>query len=210
MQEGAEAVHSVNPDVLVILSGLNYDTDLSFIGNRPANLTFTGKLVFEVHWYGFSDGQAWVTGNPNQVCGRVVKNMMRTSGFLVDQGYPLFVSEFGVDQRGTNVNDNRYLNCFLGVAAELDLDWALWTLGGSYYLREGVVGLNEYYGILDWNWCEISNSSFLERISALQSPFQGKQTLFSSYSSYSVFKPVIYFFHNGMQGQAYQKPNYIK
>ncbi|KAK6242182.1 Glycoside hydrolase [Theobroma cacao] len=173
MQKGAEAVHSANPDVLVILSGLNYDKDLSFIRNRQANLTFTGKLVFEVHWYGFTDGQTWVTGNPNQVCGRVANDMMRTSGFLVDQGYPLFVSEFGVDQRGTNVNDNRYLNCFLGVAAELDLDWALWTLVGSYYLREGVVGLNEYYGILNWNWCEIRNSSFLERISALQSPFRG-------------------------------------
>ncbi|XP_017971424.1 PREDICTED: uncharacterized protein LOC18609612 [Theobroma cacao] len=173
MQKGAEAVHSANPDVLVILSGLNYDKDLSFIRNRPANLTFTGKLVFEVHWYGFTDGQTWVTGNPNQVCGRVANDMMRTSGFLVDQGYPLFVSEFGVDQRGTNVNDNRYLNCFLGVAAELDLDWALWTLVGSYYLREGVIGLNEYYGILNWNWCEIRNSSFLERISALQSPFRG-------------------------------------
>ncbi|XVE85191.1 hypothetical protein DITRI_Ditri17bG0072000 [Diplodiscus trichospermus] len=173
MQKGAEAVHSANPDVLVILSGLSYDTDLSFIQNQPANLTFSGKLVFEVHWYGFTDGDAWIAGNPNQVCGRIAGHMMRRSGFLLDQGYPLFVSEFGVDQRGTNVNDNRYLNCFLGVAAELDLDWALWTVVGSYYLRQGVIGLNEYYGILDWNWMEMRNSSFLEKISALQSPFRG-------------------------------------
>ncbi|KDP26669.1 hypothetical protein JCGZ_17827 [Jatropha curcas] len=173
MEKGAEAVHSANPDVLVILSGLNYDKDLSFLRNRPVNLTFTGKLVFEVHWYGFSDGQAWKNGNPNQVCGRVTSNMMRMSGYLLDQGWPLFVSEFGIDQRGTNVNDNRYLGCFLGWAAELDLDWALWTLVGSYYLREGVLGLNEYYGVLNWNWCDIRNSSFLQQISALQSPFQG-------------------------------------
>ncbi|GMI87737.1 hypothetical protein like AT1G13130 [Hibiscus trionum] len=173
MQKGAEAVHSANPDVLVILSGLSYDRDLSFIRNRPVKLTFSGKLVFEAHWYGFSDGQAWVTGNPNQVCGRVARDMVRTSGYLVDQGYPLFISEFGIDERGTNVNDNRYLNCFLSVAAELDLDWALWTLVGSYYLREGVIGLNEYYGIMDYNWCEIRNSSFLQRISALQPPFRG-------------------------------------
>ncbi|KAK8522530.1 hypothetical protein V6N13_115497 [Hibiscus sabdariffa] len=173
MQKGAEAVHSANPDVLVILSGLSYDRDLSFIQNRPVNLTFSEKLVFEAHWYGFSDGQAWVTGNPNQVCGRVARDMMRTSGYLVDQGYPLFISEFGIDERGTNVNDNRYLNCFLGVAAELDLDWALWTLVGSYYLREGVIGLNEYYGTMDYNWCQTRNSSFLQRISALQSSFRG-------------------------------------
>nr|QST87267.1 endoglucanase 5 [Abelmoschus esculentus] len=183
MQKGAEAVHSANPDVLVILSGLSYDRDLSFIRNRPVNLTFSGKLVFEAHWYGFSDGQAWVTGNPNQVCGRVARDMVRTSGYLVDQGYPLFISEFGIDERGTNVNDNRYLNCFLGVAAELDLDWSLWTLVGSYYLREGVIGLNEYYGIMDYNWCEIRNSSFLQRISALQPPFRGKLTCSNLFSS---------------------------
>ncbi|KAK2968634.1 hypothetical protein RJ640_030714 [Escallonia rubra] len=173
MQKGAEAVHSANPDVLVILSGLSYDKDLSFLLTRPVNLTFTGKLVFELHWYGFSDGEAWKTGNPNQVCGQVVNNTMRRGGFLLDQGFPIFVSEFGVDQRGTNVNDNRYFNCFLGWAAELDLEWALWTLAGSYYLREGVVGLEEVYGVFNWNWGETRNSSFLQRISALQYPFQG-------------------------------------
>jgi hypothetical protein len=173
MQKGAEAVHSANPDVIVILSGLNYDKDLSFLRNRPMNLTFSGKIVFEVHWYSFTDGEAWKNGNSNQVCGRVVDNMMRVSGFLLDQGWPLFVSEFGVDQRGTNVNDNRYLGCFLSVAAELDLDWALWTLVGSYYLRQGVIGMNEYYGVLNWNWREVRNSTFLQLISALQSPFRG-------------------------------------
>ena len=173
MQKGAEAVHSANPDVIVILSGLNYDKDLSFLRNRPVNLTFSRKIVFEVHWYGFTDGQAWKNGNPNQVCGRVVDNMMRISGFLLEQGWPLFMSEFGVDQRGTNVNDNRYSGCFLGVAAELDFDWALWTLVGSYYLRQGVVGMNEYYGVLNSNWSETRNSTFLQQISALQSPFRG-------------------------------------
>ncbi|XP_022997703.1 uncharacterized protein LOC111492584 [Cucurbita maxima] len=173
MQRGAEAVHAANPDVLVILSGLSFDKDLSFLKNQPINLTFTAKLVYEVHWYAFSDGSSWQSGNPNQVCGRVVNNLMKMSGFLLEQGMPLFLTEFGVDQRGTNVNDNRYLSCFLSVAAEYDLDWAVWTLVGSYYLREGVVGLNEFYGLLDWNWCNPRNSSFLQRISALQTPFQG-------------------------------------
>lgn len=176
MQRGAEAVHSANPELLVILSGLSFDRDLSFVKTQPVNLTFTGKLVYEVHWYAFSDGSAWESGNSNQVCGRVVNNFMKMSGFLLEQGLlpvPLFVSEFGVDQRGTNVNDNRYLSCFLAVAAEFDLDWAIWTLVGSYYLREGVVGLNEFYGLLDWNWCAVRNSTFIQRISALQSPFQG-------------------------------------
>ncbi|CAL5332866.1 unnamed protein product [Camellia sinensis] len=107
--------------------------------------------------------------------------MMRKAGFVLDQGYPLFMSEFGVDLRGTNDNDNRYLNCFVGVAAELDLDWALWTLAGSYHLRDGVIGLEEFYGVFNWNWCEARNSSFLERISTIQSPFQDKVISFVFY-----------------------------
>ncbi|XP_043706685.1 glycosyl hydrolase 5 family protein-like [Telopea speciosissima] len=175
MQKGAETVHAANPNVLVILSGLNYDKDFTFLLKQPVNLTFTGKLVFEVHWYSFSDGEAWKNGNSNQVCGSVVNNLMRKAGFLLDQGWPLFVSEFGLDQRGTNVNDNRFLNCFFGVSAELDWDWALWTLAGSYYLREGVMGMEETYGLLNYGWSDIRNSSFLQRLSSLQTPFQGPE-----------------------------------
>ncbi|KAE8698937.1 putative Nucleoporin GLE1 [Hibiscus syriacus] len=169
MQKEAEAVHSANPNVLVILSRFDFDRDLSFIKTQPVKLTFSGKLLFEAHWYEFSDGpQTWVTGNPNEVCGRVATYMMKTSGYLVDQGYPLFIGEFGIDQTGANVNGNRYLNCFLGVTDELDLDWALWTLTMRYYVREGVIGLNEYYRVLDYNWCAPRNSSFIQRISILQ------------------------------------------
>ncbi|KAH6809917.1 Cellulase hydrolase family protein [Perilla frutescens var. frutescens] len=173
MQKGAEAVHTVNPNVLVILSGLNYDRDLSFLLKTPVSLSFSNKLVFELHWYGFSDGQVWEDGNLNQVCGKVVGETMKKAGFLLDQGYPLFLSEFGVDMRGINVNDNRYLNCFMGWAAELDLDWALWVLTGSYYLREGIAGYEETYGVYDWNWCGIRNQTILQKISALQYPFRG-------------------------------------
>lgn len=169
---GAEAVHAANPDVLVILSGLNHGNDFTFLLQKPVRLTFTGKLVYEVHLHGFYDGQAWATGNPNQVCGQVVNNVMRKSGFLLDQGYPLFVSEFGVDLKRIKVNE-RYLNCFLGWAAELDLDWALWTLVGSHYSNQVTFGINDYYGIYIWNWCKTRNSSFLQSISALQSPLQG-------------------------------------
>lgn len=166
-------MHSVNPDVLVILSGLSFDNDLSFLSKKQVELSFKGKLVFEVHWYAFSDGQAWANRNPNQVCGSIVPNVMRRAGFLLDQGWPLFLSEFGLDQRGTNTNDNRYLGCMMGVAAELDLDWALWTLPGSYYIRQGVLGFEETYGLLTWDWCKTRNPGLLQRIQAIQPPFQG-------------------------------------
>ncbi|PON74653.1 1,4-alpha-glucan-branching enzyme [Trema orientale] len=172
-ERGAEAVHSANPDILVFLSGLSYDQDLSFLQNRPVRLTFSRKLVFEVQWPALSDGRARESGYSNEACGTVISNVMRTSGFLLEKGFPLFVSEFRVDQRGTNVNDNRYLNCFLALAAELDLDWSLWTLVGSYYYRQGIIGMNEYHGVFNGDWNEIRNPGLLEKISTLQYPFQG-------------------------------------
>ncbi|ESQ32867.1 hypothetical protein EUTSA_v10003934mg [Eutrema salsugineum] len=171
MRKGAEAVHSVNPDILVIVSGLNYDTDLSFLRDRPFEVSFRRKLVFEIHWYGF--WSSWEGDNLNKICGRETENIMKMSGFLLEKGIPLFVSEFGIDQRGNNVNDNRFLSCFMALAADLDLDWALWTLAGSYYVREKTIGSDESFGVLDLNWSSIRNSIILQMISAIQSPFRG-------------------------------------
>lgn len=173
MQQGAEAVHSANKNVLVILSGLSFDSDLSFVRSRPVNLSFTGKLVFELHWYAFSDGNSWAANNPNDICGRVLNRIGNGGGFLLNKGFPLFLSEFGIDERGENVNDDRYFGCLSGWAAENDVDWSLWALTGSYYLRQGVVGMIEYYGVLDSDWISVRNSSFLQQISLLQSPLQG-------------------------------------
>lgn len=178
MAEGAEAVHKTNPDVLVILSGLNFDTDLSFLKNRPLNLTFQRKQVYEAHWYSFSDGgDKWVSGNLNQVCAQVSNNVIGRWGYLLDQGYPLFLSEFGMDLRDTNLNDVRYFHCFMAMAANLDFDWSLWSLVASYYTREGVVGMIEYFGVLDDDWDELRNPVFSNRISVLQSPFTGNITI---------------------------------
>ncbi|KAK3142278.1 hypothetical protein QOZ80_4BG0344520 [Eleusine coracana subsp. coracana] len=173
MQLGAEAVHASNPNVLVILSGLDYDKTLSFLLAKKVGISFTGKLVYEQHWYGFSDGGNWEFQNQNDVCGMVIDSIRTKGLFLLQQGWPLFFSEFGFDMSGTHIGDNRYLTCFLSVAAEMDLDWAIWALQGSYYIREGILAYDESYGLLSWDWCTARNPSFIKRINSLQSPFQG-------------------------------------
>ncbi|RCV34173.1 hypothetical protein SETIT_7G139600v2 [Setaria italica] len=173
MQLGAEAVHAANPNVLVILSGLDFDNTLSFLHSKKPELRFTGKLVFEQHWYGFSDGGHWEILNQNDACRMVVDSIWAKGLFLLQQGWPLFFSEFGFDMSGTHIGDNRYLTCFLSVAAEMDLDWAIWALQGSYYIREGILAYDESYGLLSWDWCTARNPSFIKRINSLQSPFQG-------------------------------------
>ncbi|KAE8804819.1 hypothetical protein D1007_19237 [Hordeum vulgare] len=190
MQQGAEAVHAANPNVLVILSGLDFDNSLSFLSPKQVKLSFTGKLVFEQHWYGFSDGTDWENSNQNDACGEAVESIRTKGLFLLQQGWPLFFSEIGFDMSGTHIADNRYLTCFLSVAAEMDLDWAVWALEGSYYIREGILAYDETYGLLTWDWYTARNPSFIERINSLQSPFQGPG-LSSSHKSYKViFHPL--------------------
>nr|CAD1836383.1 unnamed protein product [Ananas comosus var. bracteatus] len=189
MQKGAEVVHFANPTLLIILSGLDYDKDLSFLHFKQVELSFTGKIVFELHWYGFSDGGDWQNGNPNDVCRMVLDTQMWKAVFLLDKGWPLFLSEFGVDQSGTNIADNHFLSCFISVAAELDFDWALWALQGSYYIREGQLAYDETYGVLSWDWCKARSTDFLQKIAALQSPFQGPGL--SNNSAYNlIFHPL--------------------
>ncbi|XP_042485936.1 glycosyl hydrolase 5 family protein-like [Macadamia integrifolia] len=173
MQKGANAVNAANPNVLVILSGLNSDNDLAFLGGKKPVVSFQDKLVFELHWYSFSDGPAW-TYNSNKACAITTRDKMkRGGGFLLQQGFPLFVSEFGVAQTGVNVGDNKYFSCFFSIAADLDWDWAIWTLGGSYYLREGIVNHGEIYSMLDENYDQPRNLSLKNKItSGLQYIFQ--------------------------------------
>ncbi|KAL0737566.1 hypothetical protein Bca4012_013776 [Brassica carinata] len=172
MQQGAEAVHGANPYVLVILSGFSYDTDLSFVRSRPVNLTFSGKLVFELHRYSFTNTETWSSKNPNDACGETLKIMDDGGGFIL-RDFPVFLSEFGIDLRGGNVNDNRYIGCILGWAAENDVDWSIWALSGSYYIREDVAGMIEYYGVLDSDGISVRNNSFMQRLSLIQSTLQG-------------------------------------
>ncbi|XP_010536239.1 PREDICTED: uncharacterized protein LOC104811274 [Tarenaya hassleriana] len=172
MQQGAEAIHSVNPDVLVIMSGLVFDTDLSFVENRPVNISFAGKLVFELHWFSSSRGIFWAESNANDVCGDFFGEVKSLASFLLDKGFPLFVSEFGIDETTDRVKEDRYIDCLLGWLSENDVDWSIWTLAGSYYLREGSPGADEPFGVLSRDWIYARNP-ILERLPFVQSALRG-------------------------------------
>ncbi|KAG0457925.1 hypothetical protein HPP92_023082 [Vanilla planifolia] len=169
---GCVTIHQTNPDLLVIVSGLSYDNDLSFLRRHPLRLGFSGKLVYEVHSYAFTDGhrQDWALKPLAPLCASMAREFDERAGFLVrgSAGTPLFVSEFGGDQRGINRGDNRFLSCFLTLAAEMDLDWAIWALQGSYYIRKGRIGDEEMFGVLDKDWEEPRNPHFHQRYGLVQ------------------------------------------
>ncbi|KAL3635631.1 hypothetical protein CASFOL_020178 [Castilleja foliolosa] len=82
MEQGANTIHQENPDFLVIISGLSFDTNLNFLKRRPLNLNINNKLVYEAHWYTFGIGK-W-TSQTNKVCkGEYVSIAQRDTKFIL-------------------------------------------------------------------------------------------------------------------------------
>ncbi|XP_057802744.1 glycosyl hydrolase 5 family protein-like [Salvia miltiorrhiza] len=190
MQQGANTIHAQSPDFLVIVSGLNFDNNLGFLKSKPLAVNVRNKLVYEAHWYSFGiPAEKWAA-QTNQLCATVTKWARDNYLFLIagNNSFPLFLSEFGINQRGDDLADNRYISCLLAAVAEADLDWALWALQGSYILREGHVNLEEIYGVLDINWDHPRNPAFLDRLQVIRQINQDFKSKHPTY--YILFHPL--------------------
>lgn len=175
MQQGAALINRINPDLLVIISGLNYDTTLGFLKSKRFGTTIANKLLFEAHWYtvGTSDEQ-W-EAQTNLVCANMLQGAEDSYLFLIrgNNSFPLFLSEWGIDETGASEADNRYMSCFLAALVDNDIEWALWGIHGSYMLREGTVNMYEPNGILDFDWARPKNLSFVKRLQLARQVNQG-------------------------------------
>ena len=184
VSQGADAVHNTNGDLLVIIGGPVSATDLSFLRFDPlpgASSSWAGKTVWEWHNYYWS----WAVASSfcwtfDQIAGERV-------GFLLEQNQaftgPLWLSEFGAEQvlndpgnilgEAEQKLEQAWIPCMVSYLENNDGDWALWSVGGSYYLREGSTNSDESYGLLDPTWTDWRNSTFK---SALGNIFQMTQT----------------------------------
>ncbi|XP_059639248.1 glycosyl hydrolase 5 family protein-like [Cornus florida] len=185
MKEGAEAIHGANPDLLVLVSGLSYDTNLSFVKEKPLDVDLGNKLVYEAHWYSFGDSDDDWKNQPNVMCNTVTDKFQNLSGGFIISGekpYPLFLSEFGADQGFQNEKDNKYITCLMAYVADKDLDWALWTLQGSYLVREGQIDTDETYGMFDSDWQNLRNPDMQVRLQLIKQTIQDPHSKVPEYN----------------------------
>lgn len=182
VKKGAKAIHKANPNILIIISGLNYDIDFTFLKRKHLNLlNIRNKIVYEIHRYAFTEGQAnWFLTQPlNKVCDTIKKEIMDKSGFLLKgkNAAPLFVSEFGADQKGMNPSGNLFMGCLLTFLVDLDLDWAVWALQGNYYTRQGKPGMDEPFGMFNNIWNSLRSPQYHAKLQLIQQKLQGKWSL---------------------------------
>lgn len=159
ISQAAEAVHDINPNILLIANGLTRGTDLSFLSNNTLDTSrFQNKLVYGFHWYESGDFR-----NDSR-CARAQKDVMEKSGFLIEQGAPLMLSEFGMNLNSPNVAENRFIDCVIEYLQQEDLDWSFWALQGSYYLRDDEEDADEAYGLLSPSWQTFRNPNIVARL----------------------------------------------
>jgi endoglucanase len=173
VQEGASAIHSANSNLLVVIGGVNYAIDLSYLYSKPINFASLGlanKAVYEFHSYQWSNGDygdcsAWDTLIGSQ------------AGYLITQGKsytgPLWLSEFGWTQVSTPTAESQYKSCLIAYMQANDADWAVWALQGSYYVRNGQVNSDESYGLLNTNWNGWRNSGWKSSVGSMFTLNQG-------------------------------------
>jgi len=64
---------------------------------------------------------------------------------------PVAMTEFGTAQDETLLNSS-YIECLREFTTENDVSWAVWSLAGSYRLRQGGQGVDDTWALFNFGW----------------------------------------------------------
>lgn len=178
MPRAGRIVHEVNPDVLITIGGLDGGNNLGALRNgRMPIEDWEGKNVWDAHAYDFTVNTPDL-GN----CDVLKAQWGFLFGFVLaentEQRGPLWLSEWGVAMEG-GPNDglsdehHEFLTCLVSYMENNDADWALWSLAGSYYVREGEVDREDNFAAVDKDWNDWRNDKFKGMLGKMWDVSQG-------------------------------------
>ncbi|KAG9248974.1 glycosyl hydrolase family 5 protein/cellulase [Calycina marina] len=141
--QGTQAIHTTNPNSLIILGGVNYATDLSLLHSNPLDRSSLGnKVMWEFHSYTWSNSIA-------MNCPLYTTLMGNTAGYLVTQNQAYTgrsrLSEFGWAQTNLTAAENQNIVYLSTYMVDNDAERAYWDMQGSYYYRGDVVNYDESF-----------------------------------------------------------------
>ncbi|MCO5568340.1 hypothetical protein L7F22_022039 [Adiantum nelumboides] len=171
MQKGAQAVNTQNSDVLLIYQGLSNGEDLHYLTEMPLPKGLRQKAVYEV-LISLKQGEA------NIPCEAIMRQIRKSYGILSDSTVayngPLLVGRIGgLEKSGQSVSekDTCFVPCLTNFASQSGMNMAVWTLQGSYYLRQGVRNDNETCGLFNHQWTAPRKTTLLQNFQAVHVPF---------------------------------------
>ncbi|KAH7382626.1 glycosyl hydrolase family 5 protein-like protein/cellulase [Phaeosphaeria sp. MPI-PUGE-AT-0046c] len=170
MMPVATAVNKANPNILIFLSGLDYDTKLSPVptasdlGNGKkfmlSDFAYKNKLVLELHNY----------QNDATNCGSIESglwdNGFRATGEKAVNKMPVVLTEFGFNN-ADNSYTKTYATCLKKLMPQWRTGWTVWEIGGSYYIRSGTQDYEETWGLLNHDWSGWRNKDAIKQLQAM-------------------------------------------
>ena len=163
----------MNPNLLVIVEGIAFATDLRGPWDRPVVLDVPGRLVYSPHDY------AWF--HPPIVHYDELKTALGNAwGYILTQGQPftapILVGEFGtchtdpacVGGPGATA-EGVWFEGFRRYLVEADIDWIYWPLNGTQARAPGRDGgAADAYGVLGATWSTPSLPQLADVLHQLQ------------------------------------------
>ncbi|CAK7227877.1 hypothetical protein SCUCBS95973_006690 [Sporothrix curviconia] len=163
VRQGADAIHAANPDVLIFLSGLGYDTDLSAVVRGSALSPGTDK--FRVDDFAADGGSSYGASklvlelhnyqNSATSCSSLESGLTNGGFSAMTSGgglqMPVVMTEFGF-MMDTSTYKGVYASCLASFLPRIHAGWTIWVLSGSYYIRSGKQDFDETWGLLNHDW----------------------------------------------------------
>ncbi len=165
MKQGAAAINSKNPNLLIFLSGIDSDATLQPVVEGTALTPGTGtfslddfqgysnKLVLEIHAYEILSPVTNCTLFQSQLATDGFEALNASTTSKAKNAFPVIMTEFGFTEDATTWQDV-YASCLEAYLPAQKAGWMIWALGGSYYIREGTQDSDETWGLLTHDWSD--------------------------------------------------------
>jgi endoglucanase len=113
-------IHSINPNLLIIVEGLDFATNLTLLGRIPVNLKTANKLIYSGHLYSWT----WPVNWSKTSYEEFYATLHEVQTFVREKGIPFWMGEFGTNE------DSVYWKYLIRYLKENNIDWAYWALNG--------------------------------------------------------------------------------
>ncbi|KAI1499096.1 glycoside hydrolase superfamily [Biscogniauxia marginata] len=170
IKQGTSAINSANPDVLIFLSGLDFDTWVTPVVQgtalTPGSETYDAadfpgyadKLVLEIHNY--ENSASSCSSINNNLYSKGFQAMHPEDSNTVNV-FPVLLTEFGFQQTATEWQ-RPYASCIASYLAEQKAGWFIWVISGSYYIRSGTQDYEETWGLLSHDWTTWRSQEYID------------------------------------------------
>jgi endoglucanase len=159
-EAAGNALLDINPNLLIVVEGLNYANDLTGVRTRPIKLKHPNRVVYEAHNYQWDY-------TPYLDCDDLQQRGLDPFwGYIAHESIaPVFVGEWGTCYAPDLcvITSYIWMECITWYLWNYDFDWFYWAIDGTQSSGAGRTwGSAETYGLLNVSWSGSSWPWFLE------------------------------------------------